>query len=968
MTARSSLASLISNAYTYNPSTGKILINAGPIDPDTINYSSTDISNSKTDIYGLTSDFSSNTRLLVGQSSNYLDYTDDGNNSILIDNTGVNLNTPQYLNLTNFNNDSVLTNNHVLIQNLPNNGDPTNTTNDYIVMTNQAMNLHVEDQSNNNNFTYLHMEKDLISINSNTVDNSIVSKKIEIYNQPDTTTYPSLAKSGIEIYNNSIILASENISTNLSAIIAKPTELSLLSNGSIIIQPDVSMDSKITVSPSISTEISQTGSDIQIKTINSTALSEIDLNPDILSLIASNTTTSRIDLAPDNIDIFTDTGVGLHITPTTFSVNNITHGVTTQLLYYNTGSGLISYNTVPSNVSDVVLVGSGVHQFISGGSGTLDFRSMTSPLNTIAFNPTATNIEMDITLATSKNSSLRAGVDSSSNPDPLTNGLLIPTGSSEFQMPLTVTYDSGLGIASPYIDDVPVDYIVNSNYITINNAGNFEASFEIVFIGTVNPTIPIITEILRNGEAIFTSPPICVDCKMNGCDISVGPFSKAWTMSASSNCILSVGDELALVIQPNNSAADIVLELSSNFSLHRIDNDAFTGPQGPPGAVNSVINDISASNNLIENPGSNSNIIIKGIQAGTNITINDLGDNLEIVSAGGGGGPNNILINYQNTDLNTGTGNIISEIGNGDAGQSSLITCTTDTIQIFANNLIQITTSELQLPSLASNITSNTLYYDTISKDVTFGAISNTTQINYQTTDLAFGSGNVIDQINSGDAISSSKVICNINDLQLYSGGTTTINSVDINLPNLSNASTSNSVYYDTSSNLISYSPVQFGSKQIGLNVTASAVVGTTATLQNCNITANTFTGIVGEAIRFVINGTINNVAVSIQSNTILLRLNGGNIATFTFNSTLSSTGSYELCGELITQTYSAPNSTWFYNARLTYTDNSFSTISQVICGTVTCAINSTISLDTRAAPAGLNTTITQKAFKIWKD
>lgn len=571
-------------------------------------------------------------------------------------------------------------------------------------------------------------------------------------------------------------------------------------------------------------------------------------------------------------------------------------------------------------------------------------------------------------LPTAINSSLRAGVDSSSNPDPLTNGLLIPTGSSEFQMPLTIIYDSGLGIASPYINDTQSDYTVNSNYITINNDGNFDASFEIVFIGTVNPTIPIITEILRNGEAIFTSPPICVDCKMNGCDITVGPFSKAWTMSAASNCILLAGDEIALVIQPNNSAADIILELSSNLSLHRVDYEDFIGPQGPPGAVNSVTNDISASNNLVENPGTNSNIIIKGLQAGTNITINDLGDNLEIVSAGGGGGPNNILINYQNTDLNTGTGNIISEIGNGDAGQSSLISCTTDTVQIFANNLVQITTSELQLPSLASNITSNVLYYDTISKDVTFGSISNTTQINYQTADLAFGSGNVIDQINAGDAISSSKVICNINDLQLYSGGTTTIDSININLPNLSNASTSNVIYYDTSSKLLSYSSIQFGSRQIGLNVTANAVVGTTATLQNCNITSNTFTGIAGEAIRFVINGTINNVAVSLQSNTILLRLNGGTIATFTFNSTLSSTGSYELCGELITQLYAVPNSTWFYNARLTYTDNSFTTISQVICGTVTCAINSTISLDTRAAPAGLNTTITQKAFKIWKD
>jgi hypothetical protein len=48
------------------------------------------------------------------------------------------------------------------------------------------------------------------------------------------------------------------------------------------------------------------------------------------------------------------------------------------------------------NVNDIVLVGNPVHQFISGGSGTLDFRGLISPNNSILFNPTMLNIEMAV--------------------------------------------------------------------------------------------------------------------------------------------------------------------------------------------------------------------------------------------------------------------------------------------------------------------------------------------------------------------------------------------------------------------------------------------------------------------------------------------------------------------------------------------------------------------------------------------
>jgi len=51
-----------------------------------------------------------------------------------------------------------------------------------------------------------------------------------------------------------------------------------------------------------------------------------------------------------------------------------------------------------------------------------------------------------------RQSSARINVDPTSNQDPTTNGLLLPAGTTEFRMPITIV-DQGLGIANPYVDD-----------------------------------------------------------------------------------------------------------------------------------------------------------------------------------------------------------------------------------------------------------------------------------------------------------------------------------------------------------------------------------------------------------------------------------------------------------------------------------------------------------------------------------
>jgi hypothetical protein len=277
---------------------------------------------------------------------------------------------------------------------------------------------------------------------------------------------------------------------------------------------------------------------------------------------------------------------------------------------------------------------------------------------------------------------------------------------------------------------------------------------------------------------------------------------------------------------------------------------------------------------------------------------------------------------------------------------------------LFYRDLTQATNSDL-------------LCYDNTTGQITRQAlttlIENPTVIEYQTPDLSTGTGNVITQINAGDVVQSSLVTCNPSILQLFSDGLIQLTSNDIELPLLPNVSKPNVVYYDTSSSKLSYDVVQLGAKSLGFNITTTSVVGTTGTLQNINVAANSFSGTTGDAMRFVANGTINNTGGSV-SNSILFQVNGGTIATFTFNSTATSTGFYELTGEFITWQYSAPNASWYYNIKFVYTDNSGATITKVTTGSTATNITSTISMTTRASPAGANTTITQNGYKIWKE
>jgi hypothetical protein len=174
---------------------------------------------------------------------------------------------------------------------------------------------------------------------------------------------------------------------------------------------------------------------------------------------------------------------------------------------------------------------------------------------------------------TSPKASLRANVDPTSNPDPIINGLLVPAGASEFSVPITVS-PQGLGIAESFIYDPLGCFAVDVDTITVQPGRYFaEASLNIIsFNPLTNPTEGKIMQFLRTGDVIFGSAPICSDAKMSAYQLTNPPNpldAFVWTLTASSNFILSTAESLSLRFIPNNTT-DVVVSLTSNISLTQL--------------------------------------------------------------------------------------------------------------------------------------------------------------------------------------------------------------------------------------------------------------------------------------------------------------------------------------------------------------------------------------------------------------
>lgn len=433
---------------------------------------------------------------------------------------------------------------------------------------------------------------------------------------------------------------------------------------------------------------------------------------------------------------------------------------------------------------EVQHVGLGEH-VLAAGNGILAHKGILSSDNSLLVTADADNVDITINnLTNAKASSARFELNPASNPDPLVGGLIVPSGTPEFQIPF-LNNSSG-GLCSAYVDDPDSDYSLpngtTGDYISINNPGKYRVSFNIFALGTVSSS-EMFASILLNGQPLF-SAPTPASSGADVIDLSVGPFTKGFGLCGVSNLDITAPTDIALRILPANPAADITLTLCTNLSINRLDaqitglqgptgpagnagatgppgptgapgDTGDTGPTGPAGAVNEVVNDNTNPSGLdiIQNPGSNAQIIAKTLLQGANVTLTDNGNNIQIASANstdvvkqnnGGGASlfentttNNIvslksLIGGPGVAIGTGPTTVSVQVPTIYAQNGNINTVRT----VSLNNLTSLTfntvgggtefinfnLANLRMPIIPNTITPNVIYWDNTLGALSYGA------------------------------------------------------------------------------------------------------------------------------------------------------------------------------------------------------------------------------------------------------
>lgn len=255
-------------------------------------------------------------------------------------------------------------------------------------------------------------------------------------------------------------------------------------------------------------------------------------------------------------------------------------------LYIDTNDNNI-WHTNQAPVFSLNPVGIGQNTIITDGVGNYSHKAFSSPSGTLSVTSDSDNIFIDVSSGTGAYSSARFEINPASNPDPLVGGLIVPSGTPEFQIPFL--NNSSAGLCSAYVDDPDGDYSLpngtTGDYISINNPGKYRLSFNIFALGTVSSS-EMFASILLNGQPLF-SAPTPASSGADVIDLSVGPFTKGFGLCGVSNLDITAPTDIALRLLPANPAADITLTLCTNLSINRLDAQitGLQGPTGPPGPI-----------------------------------------------------------------------------------------------------------------------------------------------------------------------------------------------------------------------------------------------------------------------------------------------------------------------------------------------------------------------------------------------
>lgn len=177
----------------------------------------------------------------------------------------------------------------------------------------------------------------------------------------------------------------------------------------------------------------------------------------------------------------------------------------------------------------------------------------------------------------------RLNLDPTSNPDPITGGLVITAAETQplpaiFNMPLT-SLPQNIDLANGFAFD-PDNCITFNNAqgsndtITVNQAGYYNISIACGFLSNVgSPAVDnfVSCQVLRNGVSAFAGPPITF-AGTNFVDISASPIGPVYNLGAfingSSNVhFLNSGDVISVVVYLQYDTAVITLTTNLSISL-----------------------------------------------------------------------------------------------------------------------------------------------------------------------------------------------------------------------------------------------------------------------------------------------------------------------------------------------------------------------------------------------------------------
>lgn len=172
----------------------------------------------------------------------------------------------------------------------------------------------------------------------------------------------------------------------------------------------------------------------------------------------------------------------------------------------------------------------------------------------------------------------RIGIDPTSNQDPFTGGLIVPSNVTQpypliFKVPLSIQDTPGLGFGNNFVYD-PTNALTfapggDNTLIQVNRTGKYNISLQFdVLSNLTTPNNIGIFQLVPNGQAVFAGPP-AISGGGSFSDISGTPiggiFNITMICSGTANVSLTSGDLLCIVYYLQYDTS--VIALTSNVSI-----------------------------------------------------------------------------------------------------------------------------------------------------------------------------------------------------------------------------------------------------------------------------------------------------------------------------------------------------------------------------------------------------------------